>query len=110
MRQSGYYAAAGLYALKHHVDRLEEDHRHAEILAEAAASSSWAEIDPQQVETNILIVTVEKGMTAHILSMLRSRNILAGAVGKDRIRFVTHLGVDREMTEKAASAISSLTV
>src|ERR671934_2962934 len=55
MRQSGIIAAAGLYALDHHVERLAEDHENARVLAEGLAEIEGVTIDPERVETNIVI-------------------------------------------------------
>ncbi len=108
MRQIGCYAAAGLYALKHHVLRLEDDHRHARIIAEAIGRSSWAAIDPQTVETNIVICSTFPNAASEAAAMLKDRGILCGPMGPHDLRFVTHLGISEEDTWQAADIIASL--
>lgn len=95
LRQSGYIAATGLYALDHHVDRLAEDHvRAARIGAHLAGLPGVAEVLP--VETNIVIFDVaEHGPTAiEVVDGLMRRGVRVGAFGERRVRVVTHLGVD----------------
>jgi threonine aldolase len=106
MRQAGVIAAAALYALENHVDRLAEDHRNARLLAEAFAAApglrpeSWP-------ETNLVWVTVdpELGTAADVVAWLRSRGVLASALGPQILRACTHLDVSREDAERAAEII-----
>lgn len=93
MRQAGYLAAAGIYALDHHVDRLREDHLHAQMLAGFLAGLPWVkEIRP--VETNIVIVDLSSPFTAaQLLHYLADKGIKASAFGPSTVRFVTHLEV-----------------
>jgi threonine aldolase len=81
VRQAGIVAAAGLYALDHHVDRLAEDHANARLLAEGLAEIDGIEIDPAEVETNIVVI------------------------GPGQVRAVTHLDVDRAGIEQALAAV-----
>ncbi|HEY8403167.1 MAG TPA: GntG family PLP-dependent aldolase [Flavobacteriales bacterium] len=91
MRQAGFLAAAGLYALQHHVDRLKEDHVRAQIIGKALQQCSWVE-DVLPVETNIVVFQVASGLKASdIVQRLAQKNVRCFAVGADRIRFVTHL-------------------
>ena len=91
MRQAGYLAAACIYALDHHVDRLVEDHRKARVLGEALASWRLAE-EVLPVDTNIVIVTLRDGHTPQqVLEKLKAQGVLAVPFGKKEIRFVTHL-------------------
>jgi threonine aldolase len=95
MRQAGVLAAAGLVALTRHVDRLAEDHRRARLLAEVIATVPSLEIDPTEVETNIVTASVNPPATVdRLLADLRARGVLAGPMGPGRVRFVTHLDVD----------------
>lgn len=91
MRQAGFLAAAGLYALKNNVQRLQEDHARAQTIAQSLAGLSWVKtIVP--VETNIVIVSTSNDVNAkQIVKQLAAKNILCFAMGNDRIRFVTHL-------------------
>jgi len=100
MRQAGYLAAAGLYALEHHRTRLKEDHHHASLLAETLGSCSFVNhIRP--VQSNIVIFSVEDGTAASLVEKWKEQGILAVALGPDLIRFVTHLDVTNEMVERA---------
>jgi len=108
MRQVGYMAAAGLYALQNQVTRLEEDHRHARQLADTLLTLPWVEgIRP--VETNIVIFDLKAPVTpAEFLEKLAAQGIKASAFGPQAIRFVTHLDVDAEMIRKVVEALRSL--
>ena len=106
MRQAGILAAAGLYALTHHVDRLAEDHRRASRLAAALAELPAFRIDPAAVRTNIVIAEVAPPASGDgVLSALRERGVLAGGMGPGRVRFVTHLDVDDRGLERALAAL-----
>jgi len=98
MRQAGILAAAGLYALDHHIDRLAEDHENARLLAQGLAQIEGLEVWP--VETNIVIFEVVRGpAAAELCQRLRRRGILASPAGAGtslrQIRMVTHLNVSR---------------
>ncbi len=108
MRQAGYLAAAGLYALKHHMDRLEDDHRHAQIIAQAAAQSSSLDINLDEVETNIIKVSTGNIPTSEIIRRLSAQGIAANPMGRNAVRFVTHLDISSEDAERAARIIKSL--
>src|SRR5471030_284867 len=91
MRQAGFLAAAGIYALDHHVERLKIDHSHAQILADELVKCGWvANVLP--AETNILVFdTVEPA--ALVLQKLAAQGVRALSTGPNRIRFVLHLDV-----------------
>lgn len=91
MRQAGYLAAAGLYALDHNVKRLEEDHRRAKELAALLQQLSWVQrVEP--VETNILIFTVQPQISENtLMEKLKLRNIYISSMGHGKLRIVTHL-------------------
>lgn len=109
MRQAGVLAAAGLVALRDHVERLPEDHRRARRLAEALAESPRFETEPSRVETNIVVAEVRAPEDRDaILEEFRGNGILAGPMGPGRIRFVTHLDVDDAGIERACRAIGSV--
>ncbi len=107
MRQAGYLAAAGIYALDHHVERLKEDHAHARQLAAALAELPWVgHIRP--VQTNIVIFDIKAPLTpVAFLDYLSQNGIKATAFGPQTIRFVTHLDVTGEMVEKAIEILKS---
>lgn len=100
MRQAGYLAAAGIYALDHHVERLREDHAHARHLADALAKLPWV-TNIRPVQTNILIFDLVQPKTpVTFLESLKQKGIIASAFGPQTIRFVTHLDVSRAMIEQ----------
>jgi len=106
MRQAGVLAAAGLIALEDGPAQLPEDHRNARLLAEAVAASDAAEIDLDAVQTNIVIFRLVEGGAAEFVVQLQQRGVLASAIGKDAVRFVTHLDVDRAACERAAEIVA----
>ncbi|HLY49913.1 MAG TPA: threonine aldolase family protein [Solirubrobacteraceae bacterium] len=103
LRQSGIVAAACLYALDHHVDRLAEDHEHARRLAEGLSVIPGVRIDPSQVETNIVIFEVADApaFVARLADQLE-----LGALDAHRVRAVTHLDVSAADIDRALSVIS----
>ena len=107
MRQAGVLAAAGLIALEKMPARLHEDHANAKFLAEGVADLPGVKLDLRRVQTNIVIFELDrKDMTAPDLARkLGERNILASAIGQSRIRFVTHMDVDREGCAQALDAM-----
>ena len=100
-RQSGIVAAACLYALDHHVERLAEDHENARHLAEGLAQLPGVEIDPGSVETNIVVAEVPDA--AGLAARLAERGVEVSTPG-GRLRCVTHLDVDRRGIEGALAA------
>lgn len=108
MRQAGYLAAACIYALDNHVERLKEDHHHAKQLADALQQKDFVgEIFP--VETNILIFEVKgKYKAAQLAEEFKRRNILVIAISKTQVRMVTHLDVTAEMIDKTIQIINQL--
>jgi threonine aldolase len=102
MRQAGIIAAAGLYALDHHVERLAEDHENARVLAEGLAEIDGIELDPADVETNIVVFGMADA--AGFCAALEREGVKMGAVAPDRVRAVTHLDVDRAGIERAIAA------
>ena len=91
MRQVGYLAAAGLYALDNNIERLSEDHRRAKELAVVLQKLSWvADVEP--VETNILIFSVNTAIDENqLIDKLKQRNIAISSMGHGKLRIVTHL-------------------
>ena len=109
MRQAGVLAAAGLIALEQMPARLHDDHANAKLLAEALSTMEGFSIDPDLVETNILIFRVTGALKAsELVAGLKTRGILAGTVGPDAIRFVTHYDVSRVDCVKAIDAINEV--
>ncbi len=110
MRQVGVLAAACLYALDHHLERLPEDHANARALATALADIPGIDVDPAGVETNIVFFDVTKtGLSAdEIVDRLKARGVLLVAFTTKFIRAVTHLDVDRESVQAAAAVIAEV--
>jgi threonine aldolase len=102
LRQAGIVAAAGLYALDHHVDRLADDHANARWLADALAEIDGVGIDPAAVETNILVAEVAD--PASLVAALDADGVQVTPLGPTTIRMVTHLDVDRAGCERAVAA------
>jgi threonine aldolase len=103
MRQVGIIAAAGIYALGHHLERLKEDHQNAKRLAVGLKEFKGVSVDPKHVETNIIIFDVaDTGMTgSQVAEAMKKEGVLIHPFGKTQIRLVTHLDVDAEDIEKA---------
>jgi threonine aldolase len=108
MRQAGYLAAAGIYALENHIDRLQEDHEHALLLAAALGKKDFVEtILP--VETNIIIFSVKGRFTpVSLVAKMKEKNIFWYAISPTQVRIVTHLDVTPAMIEKTIETIESL--
>jgi threonine aldolase len=108
MRQTGYVAAACLYALEHNVDRLAEDHDNARLLAAGLADLDGIELDPSTVETNIVVFRVQDARRCAELLDLEGVEVLV--VDDKRLRAVTYLGITRsdieEAVERARRALS----
>lgn len=108
MRQAGYIAAGGLYALKNNITRLEEDHKHAAYIAGVLQKANFVKaILP--AETNIIIFEVApQWKAADITLKLKEKNILANTIGGNQVRFVFHLDVSPAMVDYAAETISHI--
>lgn len=108
MRQSGYLAAAGLYALQNHVQRLQEDHIHAKRISEKLSTTRFVGTI-QPVETNIIIFEVVGDYTAQTLTMeLAANGVLVIPISKNTIRMVLHLDVTPEMVSRIISLLEKL--
>ncbi len=97
MRQVGVLAAAGLYALDHHVERLAEDHAHAQVLAQAVG-----------VEAPTNIVAFDVPDAAAFVAAAREQGVLVGAVGTHRVRALTHLDISAAQAKQAAEVLARL--
>jgi threonine aldolase len=107
MRQAGIIAAAGVYALRHHVDRLAEDHARARELAEGLADLRGIELDPAAVETNIVIFDVRAtGLTGDQFAerTLDSHGVRFSVLGPHMVRAVTHLDIPPDGVSLALEA------
>jgi threonine aldolase len=110
MRQVGIIAAAGIYALDHHLKRLKEDHQNAKRLAVGLKEFKGVSIDPKHVETNIVIFDVANtGMAgAQVAEAMKKEGVLVHAFGKTQIRLVTHLDVTSEEIERVLKAFEKV--
>lgn len=107
MRQAGVIAAAALYGLEHHRERLVEDHENARILAEAVRQSEGLTLQPEETDSNIVIFRVDPalGTAAEFVQTLGEQGVAVLAVSPTQIRMVTHLDVTAEQCRAAAVAI-----
>jgi threonine aldolase len=108
MRQAGILAAAGLYALEHHRDRLADDHRRARRLAELTADVEGLDAVPP--ETNIVMFDIHRpDLDAEaLIARLAERDVLLTVFTRRRIRATTHLDIDDDMIEAAGHAIADV--
>jgi threonine aldolase len=104
MRQAGVLAAAALYALEHHVDRLAEDHDHARALAEGLSRLPEVQVDPAAVQTNMVFISLSPERAEGLRGFLRTRNILLP--GGSHIRLVTHLDVTADDVAAVLQAVA----
>jgi threonine aldolase len=105
MRQAGIIAAGGIYALRHHVKRLAEDHANARRLAEGLATLPGVALDPATVETNLVFFDLTGAIDAPgAVQGLLARGIRMGALGPQTIRAVTHLDVSAADIDKTLAA------
>jgi threonine aldolase len=103
MRQAGIVAAGALYALDHNVERLAEDHENARALARGLAAIDGVTLDPDEVETNIVIFEIDD--PDGLCDALERLDVRMGVVGERRVRAVTHLDVDAEGVQLAVQAV-----
>ena len=107
MRQAGYLAAAGIYALDNNVNRLKEDHKRAKQLATTMSSLNYID-NVLPVDTNIIIFNLNDKLNPEaFVQKLAANNIKAVGFGKQAIRFVTHLDFTDEMLEKVESILKT---
>lgn len=110
MRQAGILAAAGIYALEHHVTRLKTDHEHAKKLARQLQHISAIQITPQHVETNIVLFDIvdEHRTPAELVAALKEHGVLINAIGGASYRAVTHLQVTEKQIDEAVTAFTNV--
>jgi threonine aldolase len=105
MRQAGFIAAAGIYALQHHIERLREDHQHAKEIAAALEGKNFVkQIFP--VETNIIIFETNGISAPQLVEKMKEKNILWYAIAPDRVRLVLHLDITPQMVEKTIQMVN----
>ncbi len=108
MRQAGYLAAAGIYALENNISRLEDDHLHARLIARALSAKPFiGKMLP--VDTNIIIFEVLPPFTASkFAGKLAAKNIRCLPVSESQVRFITHLGISKEMVDTTIQVLSEI--
>jgi threonine aldolase len=107
MRQAGFLAAAGIYALQHNISRLQEDHQHAQEIASVLKNNKFVkEILP--VQTNIIIFETRGINAPALVEKLKEKDILWYAIAPERVRLVLHLDITPEMVQKTIDVINSL--
>jgi len=104
-RQAGVLAAAGLYALDHHIDRLGEDHAHARSIAATIADVDPSVVDPERVQTNIVLLRLGE-RAGHVVEQAGAEGVLAGIVAPGVVRLITHLDVSRDAAERAGTVLA----
>ncbi len=108
MRQVGYLAAAGIFALDNNVKRLQVDHDRAKKLGEALQKSPYI-IKVEPIETNIVIFSIAADLKdADFMNVLKSKDILISSMGAGKLRMVTHLDFSEEMLDKVIAVIQGL--
>ncbi|MEX0676303.1 MAG: GntG family PLP-dependent aldolase [Pirellulales bacterium] len=110
MRQAGVIAAAALYALEHHIDRLADDHANARRLGDAARGIRGLELLGDSVDTNIVIFRVDPalGTAAEFCEKLKARGLFMLAIGAQQVRAVAHLDVDEADTRRACEILAEV--
>lgn len=107
MRQSGLLAAAAIYALENNVERLKDDHKNAKHFAEEISKLDWVELEPDSVQTNIVIYRTRRN-AAELVEILKAKGILISNDGPGKMRAVFHLDVSTEQTEEAINIFKSI--
>jgi threonine aldolase len=108
MRQAGFLAAAGIYALDNNVNRLAEDHKHAKALGDALSKTNYVN-SVMPVETNIVLFDVSPGLKAdNVVKALEAKGILCNSTSNQTIRLVTHLDISSTMVDKAIDILTHL--
>lgn len=108
MRQAGILAAAGLYALKHNVERLKEDHQKAKYLAQRIADNPNLELNPEAVQTNIILFKPLKLSVEEGIKRCKEEGLLLSVGKVDLIRAVTHLDVSDDDIRRAADIMDKV--
>jgi threonine aldolase len=106
MRQAGIVAAAGLHALDHHVERLVEDHANARALADGFAGIEGLQVTPPQ--SNMVFVELAPDLMTRLSAALRDRGVAASFWPGGRMRWVTHLDVDRAAIDEVVAAVREI--
>lgn len=108
MRQAGVLAAAGMYALENNVERIAQDHLAAKEIARALEDTDWAEINADDVETNIVFFSITGTTADKVTEALKKKGVLCSALGHNRVRMVTSLAVTKTDITRICSIIRAL--
>ena len=108
MRQIGFMAAAGIYALENHINRLAEDHLRAQELGKVLATQAYVkEVEP--IETNIIIFYLAEEISeSDFLKKLKEKDVIISSMGQGKLRMVTHLDYTQEMHEKLLEILKKM--
>lgn len=107
LRQAGIVAAACVYALDHHIDRLQVDHDNAKYFAREISTIPGVIIDPRAIETNLVYFEIDSSMATaeQVAQTLARREVMVIPLGTQRLRACTHLDVNREALQRAAETL-----
>jgi threonine aldolase len=110
MRQSGIFAAAGLYAIDHHLPRLVEDHANARLIADRLSQCPNIPLDPATVRSNIVVFSLAPGGpdAAIVVARAKAAGVLVVAFGPRTVRVVTHLDVTRAQCARAGDVLADV--
>jgi threonine aldolase len=110
MRQSGMLAAAALYALEHHVNRLADDHAHAAYLAARLAEIQYIQVEPNSRRTNMVFFAWDSPTVSCEIfwAACKAKGVRFSQVGKNRLRAVTHLDIQHSDIEQAVTIIKEI--
>ncbi|MDT0294992.1 threonine aldolase family protein [Mesonia ostreae] len=108
MRQIGFMAAAGIYALENHIDRLAEDHKRAQELGKVLTNQAYVkEVEP--IETNIIIFYLAEEISeSEFVMKLKEKDVIISSMGQGKLRMVTHLDYTQEMHEKLLEILKKM--
>ena len=110
MRQAGFLAAAGIYALDHHIERMAQDHLHAKALSDALRHVNYVK-NVLVPETNIVLFDVSDGVaTKDVIAAFDKKGIICGTMAPRTIRLVTHLDISETMIDQSIESISKLII
>jgi len=108
MRQAGYMAAAGIYAIDHNVQRLVEDHKHASLIGKALQKNRFVK-EVELVETNIIIFYLNDLISeTGFIKKLQENEIQISSMGEGKLRIVTHLDISKDMVEKVVDFLEKM--
>jgi threonine aldolase len=106
-RQAGVLAAAGIYALDHHVERIADDHANARMIAGIIAAEAPDVVDPAAVETNIVLLDVG-ARAPELVELARAEGVLISVVAPGIVRLITHLDVSSDQAKSAGETLARL--